>query len=106
MELAVLKQAQKELKQVPKELAVDLFSLFQDLMDGVKLSMPVSKPLPSVAKGLHELRLSSKAGEFRVFYVIKTGDAIYVLHACSKKTQKLDNKVKKILLNRIRILNL
>ncbi len=33
--------------------------------------------------GLHELRLSGKSGEFRVFYLIKVGEAIYIIHAGS-----------------------
>ena len=49
--------------------------------------MPISRPLSSVAKGLHELRLSDRVGEFRVFYVIRVGDAIYILHVAPKKTR-------------------
>ena len=75
-------------------------------MEGVKLSMPISRPLFSVAKSLYELRLSSGSGEFRVFYIIRGGDAIYAIYAGAKKKQKLDNKVKKVLLSRIRSLDL
>jgi len=106
MELVILKQAEKELRKAPKEVLVDIYSLFQDLMGGLSLSMPISRPLFSLARGLFELRLSSRSGEFRVFYIVRAADAIYVLHACQKKTQKLDNKVKKLLASRIRSLNL
>jgi phage-related protein len=68
----------------------------------MSLGMPISRPLPSIAKGLHELRLSGEGGEFRVFYVIKVGDAIYVLHATQKKKQALDIKTRALLLNRLR----
>jgi hypothetical protein len=57
MELVLLKQAKKELKDVPKDVVADVFALFEDLMAGKKLSMPISRPLFSIAKGLHELRL-------------------------------------------------
>ena len=102
MEIVVLKQAEKELREGPKELMEDIYSLFDDLSQGKSLGMPISRPLPSIAKGLHELRLSGKAGEFRVFYLIKVGDAIYIVHACTKKKQVIDKKTTDLLKNRIR----
>src|SRR3989338_6318309 len=97
MELVIFKQAKKELKEAPPEIIQDVFFLFEDLMLGKHLSMPISRPLPSIAKGLHELRLSGRGGEFRVFYVIKVDDAIYVLHATSKKSQKTDKRTLEVL---------
>ena len=45
------------------------------------------KPLPGVGAGTYELRLHV-LGEWRVIYVAKFADAVYVLHAFQKKTQK------------------
>ena len=45
------------------------------------------KPMPSVWAGVYEIRIHED-GEFRVFYVAKRADAIYVLHAFRKKTQQ------------------
>lgn len=45
------------------------------------------KPLPGVGTGAYELRLHV-LGEWRVIYVAKFADAVYVLHAFQKKTQK------------------
>ena len=101
MDIVVLKQAEKELKNGPKELMENVFSLFEELSQGKFLSMPISRPLPSIFKGLHELRLSGRAGEFRVFYYIKIGDAIYVVHASSKKRQAMDKRTIDLLKNRI-----
>jgi phage-related protein len=106
MELVILKQAQKELQNAPKDIIENLFALFEDLMDGKFLSMPTSRPLPSVAKGLHEIRLSGRAGEYRVFYVLKVGFAIYVLHGMAKKTQKIDQKTVDLIRSRLRRLEL
>ena len=106
MELVILKQAKRELKDAPKDIIADVFALFDDLMAGKHLSMPISRPLPSIAKGLHELRLSGRAGEFRVFYVIRVGAAIYVLHATSKKTEKTDRRTTELIKTRIRSLGL
>lgn len=106
MEVFVLKQAQRELKNAPKDIIVDVFALFDDLMAGKKLGMPISRPLPSIGKGLHELRLSGKAGEYRVFYVIKVGDAIYVIHATEKKKQEIDKRTIELLKTRLRSIEL
>jgi phage-related protein len=97
----ILSQPERELRKAPKEVIMDAFSLLDDLEQGKKLTLPVSKPLPSIYKGLHELRLSYKDGIYRVFYLIKIGDCIYVVHAMKKKTQKIDKKTKDLLLERI-----
>jgi len=44
------------------------------------------KPMPDVGPGVHEIRVRDRAGAFRVIYVAKFDDAIYVLHAFQKKT--------------------
>jgi phage-related protein len=106
LEIIVIKQAQRELKNAPKDVLSDVFALFDDLADGKKLGMPISRPLPSVGKGLHELRLSGRAGEYRVFYVIKVGDAIYIIHSATKKKQTLDRQTIELLRQRMRSLEL
>ena len=45
------------------------------------------KPIPDVGPGAREIRIHV-LGEWRVLYVAKFGDAVYVLHAFRKKTQK------------------
>ncbi len=45
------------------------------------------KPLPAVGSGVYEIRIHA-LGEWRVVYVAKMDDAVYVLHAFHKKTQK------------------
>ncbi len=46
------------------------------------------KPLASVGPGAYELRVRDETGAFRVIYVAKFAQAIYVLHAFKKKTRK------------------
>ena len=46
------------------------------------------KPMTSVGSGVREIRIRDESGAFRVLYVTKLGDAIYVLHCFQKKTQK------------------
>lgn len=45
------------------------------------------KPMPRVGPGVREIRIHI-AGAHRVFYVTTRPEAIYVLHAFEKKTQK------------------
>lgn len=45
------------------------------------------KPMPSVGPGVREIRVHAE-GEFRVLYVAKFDEAVYVLHAFGKKTQR------------------
>jgi phage-related protein len=46
------------------------------------------KPMNSVGRGVAEIRIRDAAGAFRVLYVAKFADAVYVLHCFEKKTQK------------------
>jgi phage-related protein len=46
------------------------------------------KPMQSVGAGVREIRIRDAAGAFRVLYVAHLADAVYVLHAFSKKTQQ------------------
>ena len=46
------------------------------------------KPMSEVGAGACEIRVRDKAGAFRVIYMAKFADAIFVLHAFQKKAQK------------------
>ncbi len=46
------------------------------------------KPLNTVGLGVREIRIRDAAGAFRVVYVAKFPDAVYVLHCFQKKTEK------------------
>ena len=45
------------------------------------------KPLPEIGAGVREIRIHV-LGEWRIVYVAKLLDAVHVLHAFQKKTQK------------------
>jgi len=47
------------------------------------------KPMADVGLGVRELRIHT-GDEFRVLYVAKFTEAVYVLHAFEKKTQRTD----------------
>ena len=46
------------------------------------------KPMPSIGKGVEELRVRDESGAYRVVYLAKLTDAVYVLHCFQKKTQQ------------------
>lgn len=46
------------------------------------------KPMNTVGQGVKEIRIPDEAGAFRVLYVAKFADAIYVLHCFQKKSGK------------------
>jgi phage-related protein len=45
------------------------------------------KPLPSVGPGVREIRVHIDR-EYRVFYVAKFTEAVYILHAFEKRTRR------------------
>jgi phage-related protein len=48
--------------------------------------------MPSIDKGVEEIRVSDRSGAYRVIYVARRADAVYVLHAFQKKTQATSKK--------------
>ena len=53
------------------------------------------KPLPTVGPGAYEIRIRDAAGAFRVVYVAKFEEAVYVLHAFQKKTRICSRRTSK-----------
>ena len=46
------------------------------------------KPMPAVGKGVDEIRIWDDSGTYRVIYIARLVDAVYVFHAFQKKTQR------------------
>lgn len=46
------------------------------------------KPMNTIGRGVQEIRIRDTTGAFRVLYVARFDDAVYVLHCFQKKTQK------------------
>jgi len=42
----------------------------------------------TVGQGVREIRVRDSAGAFRIVYVAKFADAVYVIHCFQKKTEK------------------
>ena len=50
------------------------------------------KPMPTVGRGVREIRVRDGSGAFRVVYVATFVEAVYVLHAFAKKTQRTSQR--------------
>lgn len=49
------------------------------------------RPMPSVGAGVNEIRVHAN-NEYRVLYVAKFAETVYVLHAFVKKTQRTEKR--------------
>lgn len=58
--------------------------------------------MPGVGAGVQEIRIFDAAGAFRVIYVEKFTDAVYVLHCFQKKTTKSSERDLLVAVNRFR----
>ena len=50
------------------------------------------KPMPAIGKGVEEIRIREDSGIFRVIYTARLADAVFVLHAFHKKTQRTSKR--------------
>jgi phage-related protein len=83
-----------EIKTPPfgKEARIEAGCLLRDIQEGVKISLPHSRPMPSIGKRCHELRITDENEIWRIVYRIDP-DAILILEVFKKKTQQTPKKV-------------
>ncbi len=101
MEIIVLDSCQKELSKFPKEILKDILAIVDKLDKGYRLSMPIVRATPSVGKNISEIRLRDKKGAYRVFYYLSKKEAIYIVHAFKKKSQKTPRRNIELIRKRI-----
>jgi phage-related protein len=86
-----LGDALKRLREFPEDVRHDVGYQLDKVQRG---GQPDDfKPMPSIGKGVEEIRLRDESGIYRVIYSARLKDAVYVLHAFQKKTRatsKLD----------------
>jgi phage-related protein len=102
MEVKVFEQVEKVLRNESREIRQDLQDILEKLEIGLNLGMPHVKSLSSIFPGLCEIRIKDRNEQFRVIYLLKRDEAIYLVHAFRKKTQKLPNKEIQTILKRIK----
>lgn len=89
-EVFFFKAAQKAIQGFPEGARKTLAFELELLIEGED---PTDfAPMPAVGKGVYEVRVWDDKRTFRAFYVTKYEEAVYVLHAFEKKTQKTPKK--------------
>src|SRR5262245_458817 len=66
--------------------------LLQKLQRGEGLSLPYSRPMPSIGPRCHELRINDTTGTWRIIYRIDS-DAIVIAEVFEKKTPRTPRRV-------------
>jgi phage-related protein len=66
--------------------------LLRQLQMGEKLSLPQSRPMPSVGRRCHELRIDDQNRTWRIVYRVDP-DAVVILEVFEKKTRKTPTQV-------------
>jgi phage-related protein len=82
----------KELQGIPERVREDLADALAKLEVGLSLSMPLSRPMPSIGSRVHELRLRDRSGIYRVIYFLALNRNIHLLCAFKKTTKKTEQR--------------
>ncbi len=75
--------------------------LLRQIQKGIKLSLPQSRPMPSIGTRCHELRINDENLTWRIIYRIYT-DAILILDIFEKKTNKTPKSIIDVCKQRIK----
>lgn len=90
------------IEDLPDGAQKEIIEALNLLASGASLAMPLSRNLSSICPGLHELRFRDRAGQVRLFYYVRAGNAVYMLHAIRKKTQELPRRDIALIIKRIK----
>jgi phage-related protein len=83
--LTFLGNSLKCLREFPREAMHDAGFQLEKVQRG---EMPDDfKPMPSIGRGVEEIRIRDESGTYRVIYTARLESAVFVLHAFQKKTQ-------------------
>lgn len=80
--------ALERIKGFSEKVKVKIGYLLYLLQKGEVLQIPQARSMSSFSAGVQELRTKDRDGIYRVFYLTKFEDGIYVFHAFQKKTEK------------------
>jgi phage-related protein len=75
----------KRLREFPEDVRQDAGYQLDKLQRG--LQPDDFRPMPTIGKGVEEIRLWDDAGTFRVIYTARLQEVVVVLHAFQKKSQ-------------------
>ena len=84
-EIKFLGDSFERIYEFPADVQENISYQLRRLQNGIQ---PADfKPMSIIGSGVFEIRIRDKTGAYRVFYVTKIRDCIYILHAFKKKTQ-------------------
>ncbi|MHB9052812.1 MAG: type II toxin-antitoxin system RelE/ParE family toxin [Thermoleophilia bacterium] len=91
-----------EIKTPPfsKEARLEAGYYLRALQKGVKLSMPISRPMPEIGARCHELRVNDEDVTWRIIYR-SDEDGIIIFEIFTKKSKQTPKKVIDICKKRI-----
>ena len=93
-----------EVKTPPlsKEARIETGYLLRRLQMGEKLSLPQSRPMPTIGRRCHELRIDDENKTWRIVYRLES-DAVVILDVFEKKTRVTPKEVLENCKRRIRM---
>jgi phage-related protein len=106
-----MKQSEKPLVWLHGEIKTPPFSssarveagyLLRQLQEGIRLSLPHSRPMPSIGLQCHELRINDENKTWRIIYRLDA-DAVIILGVFEKKSPKTPWEVVENCKRRIRL---
>jgi phage-related protein len=69
------------------EARIEAGVLLRQLQEGIKISLPHSRPMPSIGRGCHELRIPDENRTWRIVYCVDS-EAIVILEVFAKTTSQ------------------
>jgi phage-related protein len=79
------------LRDWPKPIREDFGVALGEMQEGKTAALPV-RPMPSIAAGVFELKDSDESKWYRLVYLARVEDTIYVLHCFTKNTAKTEKR--------------
>lgn len=79
------------LRDWPKPIREDFGVALSEMQEGRPAALPV-RPMPSIAAGVYELKDSDESKWYRLVYLARIDDTIYVLHCFTKNTARTEKR--------------
>lgn len=88
----ILEPAKKIIRQWPIDVRQELGAVLTRLQRCEMVGMPDVRAMPSIDKGVFEIRLKNRVASYRAFYLMIHGMGIIIFHAFLKKSQQAPQK--------------
>ena len=57
------------LREFPEDIRREIGKAIFDLQQGIKLTMPLARPMSEIGNNVHEIRVKDRSGAYRAFYL-------------------------------------